>query len=194
MLGRLTDPKESEILLGAALERAVAEDLLSAGQRAANNLGAMLESPRRLRGVGGRQRTRARDRTADRRSEDGRVSYPRRRRVVAPAARPLRRGPCHCGRDRSERGLGLADFARRRGRLRARQRRRGTGAARPIHGGPGDGRSPFARRIGFRRRSCCAPRKETPVRGSRAAEQALPESLSRVGAGFFATKLLLRRG
>ncbi len=44
VLGRMSRPKEAEILLGAALERAVAEDLLSAGQRAANNLGAMLES------------------------------------------------------------------------------------------------------------------------------------------------------
>jgi class 3 adenylate cyclase/tetratricopeptide (TPR) repeat protein len=43
VLGRLSRAEESEILLSAALERAVAEDLLSAGQRAANNLAAMLE-------------------------------------------------------------------------------------------------------------------------------------------------------
>ena len=44
VMGRLGRPKESEILLAAALERAVADDLLAAGQRAANNLAAMLES------------------------------------------------------------------------------------------------------------------------------------------------------
>jgi len=44
VLGRMSRPEESEILLAAALERAVAENLLAAGQRAANNLAAMLES------------------------------------------------------------------------------------------------------------------------------------------------------
>jgi class 3 adenylate cyclase/tetratricopeptide (TPR) repeat protein len=44
VLGRLSRRKEAEILLKAALERAVAEDLLSSAQRAANNLAANLEN------------------------------------------------------------------------------------------------------------------------------------------------------
>jgi len=40
----MSRPEESEILLAAALERAVDENLLAAGQRAANNLAAMLEA------------------------------------------------------------------------------------------------------------------------------------------------------
>ena len=43
-LGRMSRREEGEILLGAALERAVAKNLLSAGQRAANNLAYMLET------------------------------------------------------------------------------------------------------------------------------------------------------
>jgi tetratricopeptide (TPR) repeat protein len=43
-LGRLGRIKESEILLSAALERALAEDILAAGQRAANNLAYQLET------------------------------------------------------------------------------------------------------------------------------------------------------
>ena len=44
VLGRMSRREEAEILLGAALERAVAEDLLTAGHRAANNLAAFLEA------------------------------------------------------------------------------------------------------------------------------------------------------
>jgi tetratricopeptide (TPR) repeat protein len=43
-LGREGRREEAEILLGAALERAVAQDLLTAGHRAANNLAAFLEA------------------------------------------------------------------------------------------------------------------------------------------------------
>jgi predicted ATPase/class 3 adenylate cyclase len=44
VLGRMSRRKEAEILLGAAFDRAVAEDLFSAGHRAANNLAYMLET------------------------------------------------------------------------------------------------------------------------------------------------------
>ncbi|HJQ74330.1 MAG TPA: adenylate/guanylate cyclase domain-containing protein, partial [Gaiellaceae bacterium] len=44
VLGRQNRRMEAEILLGAALERALAEDLLSSAQRAANNLAAWLEA------------------------------------------------------------------------------------------------------------------------------------------------------
>jgi class 3 adenylate cyclase/tetratricopeptide (TPR) repeat protein len=44
VLGRLGRLKEGEILLGAALDRSIAEDNLTAGQRAANNLAALLEN------------------------------------------------------------------------------------------------------------------------------------------------------
>jgi class 3 adenylate cyclase/tetratricopeptide (TPR) repeat protein len=44
VLGRMNRRKEAEILLGAALERAVAQDFLAAGNRAANNLAYLLES------------------------------------------------------------------------------------------------------------------------------------------------------
>jgi class 3 adenylate cyclase/tetratricopeptide (TPR) repeat protein len=43
-LGRMGRRKEAEIILGAALERALAGDLLVAGQRAANNLAYVLET------------------------------------------------------------------------------------------------------------------------------------------------------
>jgi class 3 adenylate cyclase/tetratricopeptide (TPR) repeat protein len=44
VVGRLGRPRESESLLAAALERATAQDFLSAGTPAANNLAAMLEA------------------------------------------------------------------------------------------------------------------------------------------------------
>jgi class 3 adenylate cyclase/tetratricopeptide (TPR) repeat protein len=44
VLGRMNRRKEAEILLGAAFDRAVAEDLFSAGHRAANNLAYLLET------------------------------------------------------------------------------------------------------------------------------------------------------
>jgi class 3 adenylate cyclase/tetratricopeptide (TPR) repeat protein len=188
VLGRMGRRKEAEILLGAALDRALAEDLFSAGHRAANNLAYMLE---------------ARDAFAQsmvvsergleiaRRIGDRRTEAFMRAGSVSSDLLLGRWDEAIATADESDPSAAYAaqtmlvvDIECRRGRVAEARERLGRYTAALETDDPQIRATLAIAEVTVLRA------EGNPEAALRTAEQALPESLSRIGIGFVVTKML----